>query len=187
MAEPRDTLEIPAVTTTPAASPRPPRRRARRARARRGAAPVAATPAEAEPASADTEPGSPDVPAPPEPQRVADTGLTEAFLCDLALKHVYQGGSKEAIELAADLCLGYPIVADLLEWLKGQELVTTRGGSGAFGGAKLRYGVTERGLRAAVEALNRDGYLGPAPVPFAQYRSQTEAQSLTGMKIASAR
>ena len=99
------------------------------------------------------------------------------------MKHVYHGGSKEAIELAGDLCLGYPIVADLLEWLKGQELITTRGGSGAFGGAKLRYGVTERGLKAALDAQARDGYLGPAPVPFAQYAHQTELQSLAGMKL----
>jgi predicted ATPase with chaperone activity len=156
MSEPRDTVEIPTVKP-PAPEP--------------------------EPAGDGTEPGPPDVPVPPEPEATADTGLSQAFLCDLALKHVYHGGSKEAIELAADLCLGYPIVADLIEWLKGQELVTTRGGRGEFGGAKIRYGVTERGLKAALDAQTRDGYVGPAPVPFEQYCQQTEAQSLATTKL----
>lgn len=169
MTEPRDTVQIATVPVSPVAE----------APEVAAAEPTPAT----EPERDRTEPGVPDVPIPAEPEAAADTGLSQAFLCDLALKHVYQGGSKEAIELAAELCLGYPIVADLIEWLKGQELVTTRGGSGAFGGAKIRYGVTERGLKAAVDALARDGYVGPAPVPFEQYCQQTEAQSLARAKL----
>jgi predicted ATPase with chaperone activity len=158
MSEPRDTAPQPVVSSA-------------------GAAPAAAD-------AGDGAPRPPVVPVPPEPQRQADTGLSEAFLCDLALKHVYQGGSLEAIELADELCLAYPIVADLLAWLKEQELVATRGGSGAFGGAKIRYGTTERGTRAAVEALARDGYHGPAPVPIAHYARQIEAQSLQRQPLA---
>src|SRR5512135_2441809 len=139
MAETRDTVQmpvVPAAASEPATAPAPEHK----------PEPEPKPTPTPEPDRDTTVPGVPEVPVPPEPEAAADTGLSQAFLCDLALKHVYHGGSKEAIELAADLCLGYPIVADLIEWLKGQELVTTRGGSGAFGGAKIRYGVTERGL-----------------------------------------
>jgi len=178
MSEPRDTIEIPAVTLPLAEAAKAP------APAPAGAAPPAGEGTPAVPAPNDTQPGASAVEVPAEPQCLADTGLSEAFLCDLALKHVYHGGSLEAIELADEMCVGYSIVADLLEWLKGQELVTTRGGSGAFGGAKIRYGVTERGLKAALEALSRDGYHGPAPVPFPQYAQQIESQSLQQQPLA---
>ncbi|HEY3359764.1 MAG TPA: ATP-binding protein [Polyangia bacterium] len=156
MTEPRDTVQIPAVIVTPPA---------------------------AEPPCDTTEPGAPDVPAPPEPQRVADTGLSESFLNELCLKHVYFGGALEAIELADNLRLDYRIVTALLDWLKQQELVTTRGGSGAFGGAKLRYGVTERGHKVVTEILARDNYRGPAPVPFAHFCRQVELQRLGDLAL----
>jgi predicted ATPase with chaperone activity len=163
MSEPRDTIQIPTVTS---------------------AAPETGSAATTDEAPREsTEPGRPDVPVPPEPQKVADTGLSESFLNELCLKHIYYGGALEGIEIGEALHLDYRIVTTLIDWLKAQELVTTRGGSGAFGGAKLRYGTTERGSRVAAEVIARDNYRGPAPVPFAHYSQQVGRQRLADVAL----
>jgi len=86
-----------------------------------------------------------DLRAPPEPKTVEDTGLDEAFLCDLVLKHVYFGGTLPGIDLAQRVALDFSIVSTQLESLTRQHLVATTGGSGAFGGVWFRWSVTRQG------------------------------------------
>ncbi len=120
----------------------------------------------------------PDVRVPPEARTLEDTGLDEAFLLDLALKHVYFGGTIPGIDVAQRMALDFQVVQGLLETLKRQQVVTAGGGSGAFGGAWFRYSVTRQGREKVDEILARDNYRGPSPVPFAQY-----AEQLTHQKI----
>jgi len=48
---------------------------------------------------------------------------------------------------------------------------------GATPGGLMRFALTERGHAAAQEALARDGYIGPAPVPLAQYSALVAHQA----------
>ena len=49
--------------------------------------------------------------------------------------------------------------------------------------AELRYGLTDRGRSEAAEALSRGGYVGPAPVPLADYVALVNRQSVHGHVI----
>jgi predicted ATPase with chaperone activity len=119
-----------------------------------------------------------DVQAPPIPRTIEETGLDEGFLRDLVLKHVYFGGSLQTIELAHRAALDFAVVSILLEELKRQLMVTASGGSGAFGGMWFHWAVTRQGREKVEEIMGRDGYRGPAPVPFAQYSAQLAHQRI---------
>jgi len=130
------------------------------------------------------QPAVPACGSPPRaPEKLPDTGLSESFLCDLTLKHIYFGGALEGIEVAERMCLDFTIVSEAIEILKKQELIMTQGGSGAFLGAKISYVLTERGRTKISEVLARDNYRGPAPVPFDQYIQQMKLQEIRGHKV----
>ncbi len=112
------------------------------------------------------------------PKTIEQTGLDEAFLLDLTLKHVYFGSGLQAIDVARRMGLDFHIVNKLLEQLKNQQLVTGGGGSGALGGVWFRWSVTRSGREKVAEIMFRDNYRGPAPVPIEQYRQQLEHQKV---------
>jgi DNA-binding MarR family transcriptional regulator len=120
---------------------------------------------------------------PHRPRSLAETGLDEDLLLDLALKHLHQRGALEVIELAERLALDHRIVSELLDRLRQQELIATRGGSAMFGGVRIRWAITERGRKRIDEILPRDSYLGPAPVSFAQYLDLLDRQSLRDTRV----
>lgn len=117
------------------------------------------------------------------PTDIARTGLTESFLCELALKHLYFGGEAEAGKLATKMAVHYQILSGLLELLKKQECIMALGGSWSLGGAGIRHALTDRGRTRVEEILRRDNYCGPAPVPFDQYTAQLTAQTIRGHHI----
>ncbi len=119
-----------------------------------------------------------DTRVPAVPKSIEETGLDEAFLLDLALKHVYFGSGLQAIDLARRMAVDFHILSGLLESLKRDQLVTGGGGSGALGGVWFRWSVTRDGRDKVAEIMLRDNYRGPAPVPFDQYTAQLEHQRI---------
>src|SRR5438093_4191208 len=83
------------------------------------------------PAPPATQPAAPEIPLPPEPQSLEQTGLTLGFLSDLALKTLYLRGQMSMAEIAS--ALGLPIsniTERIMEFLKAERLVEIRGGTG---------------------------------------------------------
>ncbi len=111
------------------------------------------------------------------PRSIAETGLTERFLADLVCKHLFEGGVLDLHELTRRLALSGSVLEEVFGFLRADALAEVRGSNP--GNTVLRYGLTERGRTAALEAFGRDGYVGPAPVPLEQYRRTVEAQSLS--------
>src|SRR2546427_866365 len=112
------------------------------------------------------QPPAPEIPLPPEPGNIEQTGLTLGFLSDLALKTLYLRGQMTAAEIATSLGLPLANVTDkVLEFLKGEHLVEIRGGAG-LSAATYQYVVVDRGSEKAQEALARSQYVGKAPVPL---------------------
>ena len=136
---------------------------------------IPGTAAESSPAAGASRPG--------QPATIEETGLSESFLCELLMKHLYFGGEAESIGLAGKLKVHYQIVATLLETLKKQESVMALGGTWSLGGAGIRHAITDRGRARVDEILRRDSYCGPAPVPFEQYVAQLKLQSMRGHHI----
>lgn len=111
----------------------------------------------------------------PRPATLADTGLSETFLADLISKHLAESGVLDLSVLARRLGLPGILLEELLAFLRATGRVEVS--AAQSGNAFLRYGLTERGRFMAEEALNRDGYIGPAPVPLADYERLVRAQS----------
>jgi predicted ATPase with chaperone activity len=128
-------------------------------------------------------PKPPESAAPLAPQSFEETGLTQAFIADLALKLLYQKGQATAQDLADSLCLPLAkILQPVLDFLKTEHLVEVKGGSGVAA-ATYNYVLAEKGQLRAREALSRNGYVGPAPVTLQAYVGRVRAQSLGDMQI----
>ena len=131
-----------------------------------------------------TAPASaPEIPLPPEPQSVEQTGLSISFLADLALKTLYLRGQMTMSELATALGLPITNVTDkVMEFLKGERLVEIRGGTG-LSSAGYQFVIVDRGSEKAQEALNRSGYVGKAPVPLATYIAAVQRQTVSNITV----
>ncbi len=112
----------------------------------------------------------------PRPVSVEDTGLSRDFLADLLLKHLYTAGILDLRQLAEYTALAGPILEDMLGFLRSEACIEVRGASSTSAG--LRYVLTDRGRAAALDALMRGGYVGPAPVPLKSYERVVHAQSV---------
>src|SRR3989442_4467792 len=130
-----------------------------------------------------TPQAAPEIPLPPEPQSIEQTGLTIGFLTDLALKTLYIRGQMTMAEIASSLGLPMANITDrILEFLKGERLVEIRGGTG-LSSANYQYVVIDRGSAKAQEALARSQYVGKAPVPLATYVSAVQRQSIANLHV----
>src|SRR5688572_33198438 len=111
----------------------------------------------------------------PRPTTLAQTGLTLTFLADLLGKHLAQAGVLTTSELIDRLALAGPIVNQILNFMRAEARVEVRSRLGLD--AELRYGLTDKGRLEAIDAMHRDRYVGPGPVPFADYVGLARGQS----------
>ncbi len=114
---------------------------------------------------------------PPPISRIEDTGLSELWLQDLALKILYFGGYMTGFKMAETMALPFAGVVDqLLESLKREKFVEVKTQVG-FGEGSYQYAITGAGIARAREALERSQYAGPAPVPLPVYNEAIRRQS----------
>lgn len=119
----------------------------------------------------------------PEPQSIDETELTLGFLADLVLKLVYYKSDVSSAEIGDTLALPFIGVLDkVLEFIKRDELVEISGSRG-LGERGYQWTITGRGSERAMQALDRDHYLGPAPVPLARYNEMVRRQALGDLKV----
>jgi predicted ATPase with chaperone activity len=111
------------------------------------------------------------------PLSVEETGLENGLLVDLALKTIYFAGNPSGAEVAGRMALPLGLVQDILAFLRREHLCEVTGGSGSSPGTFL-YALTSDGALRAGQALEFSGYVGPAPVPLADYIQQVEHQSI---------
>src|SRR5438093_8609290 len=129
------------------------------------------------------QPATPEIPLPPEPQTLEQTGLTLGFLADLALKTLYLRGQMTMGEIASALGLAITGVTDrVMEFLKSERLVEIRGGAG-ISSASYQFVIVDRGSEKAQEALARSQYVGKAPVPLATYVSAVQRQTISNIHV----
>ncbi|MDQ3563688.1 MAG: AAA family ATPase [Pseudomonadota bacterium] len=117
----------------------------------------------------------------PRPRTCVETGLSENLLQELIVKHLHNEGVMELGQLASRCALPGPVLDDIVAALRKQSYVEVRGAADHSGA--LRFALTDRGRVFAMEALMRDGYVGPAPVPLAHYAKIIEAQTVHGHQI----
>ena len=125
----------------------------------------------------------PPVPAelPPAPRLPQDTGLPLLLLTELLLKVMHQHGLQRLHELSQHLKLGPALLEDLFVQLRKETLAEVRH-RGALDG-DVTYELTQAGRARAADALSRNLYSGPAPVPIGAYTERVLAQSVSDMSV----
>ncbi len=113
------------------------------------------------------------------PKNVEATRLRLSFLDDLALKTLYAYGIMTGREISDFLCLPYENVVDkILESLKEMKYCYTlpAKNTAITDYSELEYKITDMGLHHAREVMDKDQYVGPAPVSISSYREVIEKQ-----------
>jgi hypothetical protein len=113
-------------------------------------------------------------PAPP--ACVAETGIHPRNLLNLLLKLMHLESLETVPELTERMKLPSRVVQEVIDDATRQRYVQAMGAVPGRAGFGIRYGLGEQGRAAARDALEQNGYLGPAPVPLAVYRQQIHRQ-----------
>src|SRR5688572_13163168 len=115
--------------------------------------------------------------APAEPKSLEDTGLKMQLLADIALKYFYYSGTATGVGLAQEMRLPWTgVVERVVDFVAQEKLCDLRGGKG-FGRASVDFALTEKGREYARDAIGRNTYVGPAPVPIEQYNALITSQT----------
>jgi predicted ATPase with chaperone activity len=128
-----------------------------------------------------TDEGS-SAPFVPQPQTVEETGLDFSMILDLVVKAIYFAGRPAARQIAAQIALPFPVIDEVLAFMKREQLAEVVGSSG-MGEQLYQYSLSTKGMEKAEEALARNHYIGPAPVPFELYLEVLKAQSIRNIRL----
>ena len=112
---------------------------------------------------------------PPAPEEVADTGIPDAFLCDLALKHVAMLADPSTVAVAERLHLPRALTEELLYHLYREKLIEMRLQSAV---GATRYAMLDHGWERVKRLQSLSGYLGPAPVSLDDYSYMMRLQAI---------
>jgi predicted ATPase with chaperone activity len=102
-----------------------------------------------------------------EPLTVEQTGLPPDRVHQLLVKTLYGAEATGAV-VADRLRLPFTTIEPLIEHARSEHLVEVRGAGGSTA-AHYRYALTDLGMERARQFLDINQYIGPAPVPLAEY------------------
>lgn len=122
-------------------------------------------------------------PVPQAPLKIANTGLSEAFLTDLLLKAAYlEAGTFSLQQISGALSLPFSVVDELAELVMADHLASIRLASGYSRAAQV-FELTQRGQERAKAALESSLYVGAAPVPLQNYMRTLTLQSVRQVEV----
>jgi energy-coupling factor transporter ATP-binding protein EcfA2 len=108
-----------------------------------------------------------------------DLGLKQTFLEELALKTLFLGTELSSRELAEQMKVSLAVADHIVQRLRKEQLCEVKG----FVGGIYRMAISEQGRDRAADALSRNGYVGPVPVPLRSYTEQVLAQSVRQSQV----
>ncbi len=119
---------------------------------------------------------------PPAIGSLEDTGLSRELVSGLMLKTLHQREGLSGFELADAVALPFVVADELLGDLQYSRLVEVRETDGPSR-SSYRFALTSAGHVRALEELTANRYVGPAPVPLAQYLESVARQSVSSVRI----
>jgi predicted ATPase with chaperone activity len=119
----------------------------------------------------------------PQPlKNLPETGLAQAFLAELVLKHLLFLGEFRMADLADRIRLPMSIIELVLEEHRKEKLIEVTGAANYYTTSYV-YKLTELGRRRGQQAMELCRYAGPAPVSLKQYRHLVELQTVQDVKM----
>lgn len=120
---------------------------------------------------------------PQEPKNILETGVTDTDLLSLFMKIVFSGRMEKLGQIADAIKLPQPIVMDLARMAVERQLLYTLGSNASDSILDMRYAITDEGKRWTLDAIQRSGYIGPAPVPLSEFIERVHLQRPTNERI----
>jgi hypothetical protein len=136
----------------------------------------------AEPSRRELHPETSVAPFLPQPASSDETGIDFGQLIDLCVKHIYFAGRPSAWTLSERMALPFMVTDQILTFLKREQFVEVVGTQG-IGEQQYQYALSQKGNDKATEALERNQYVGPTPVPFEVYTQTVLAQSVRHIRV----
>jgi len=112
---------------------------------------------------------------PPMPEELAETGIAEGFLCDLALKHVAMLPEPTTVLVAERMHLPRTLTEDLLQKLYREKLIEVKMQSAV---GSTRYAMLDHGWDRLARLISICRYTGAAPVSLNDYAHMMRLQSI---------
>ncbi len=120
---------------------------------------------------------------PPSVRSIEDTGLSANFLGDLALKALYLRGKATPADLMDLLKLPYyGVIEHMIRDLSSQEFCFVSRGE-SMNPLSYVYEMTASGQARAQEVMERNAYVGPAPVNLEAYWEAVSAQTVDHIRV----
>ncbi|HET6206723.1 MAG TPA: hypothetical protein VFD98_07940 [Terracidiphilus sp.] len=116
---------------------------------------------------------------PAEPADIESTGVEDSELISLLMKLIYTARLQSVRQFMDAIKLPYHIVSELVRMAVDRHLLHTLGTRFSDNPVDLSYALTEAGKRWTIDSLERLRYVGPAPVPLAEFSEQVSRQKLT--------
>ncbi len=120
---------------------------------------------------------------PQEPKNIVETGVSDTDLLALFMKIVFSGRMEKIGPIADAIKLPQPIVMDLARMAVERQLLYTLGSNASDSILDMRYALTDEGKRWTLDAIQRSGYIGPAPVPLSEFIERVHLQKPTNERI----
>ncbi|MDX1673635.1 MAG: hypothetical protein R3314_02440 [Longimicrobiales bacterium] len=103
-------------------------------------------------------------------------------MAGLVIKALSHRGSAAGFDLADMLALPLPLLDDVIEQLQDRRFVQVQATRGPTRGEYV-FTLTSDGRKRAAEELELSRYVGPAPVPFEDFRRWVELQTVEGTRV----
>jgi len=126
-----------------------------------------------------TQPQSPALLAPREPDSLGNTGLRQTLLYELATKIIYLNGELSTLDLSDHLRLSLPVAEQIFWFLRREQLCEVTGMVGNI----HRLTCSSKGRERAQQLLDMNHYAGAAPVSLEDYMAQVRAQAVAGKDV----
>ncbi len=115
----------------------------------------------------------------PAPHTVPDTGIRRSLLEDLALKTLFLSGEMSLRELGEHMQLSLHVIEELFNTMRREQLCEVKGMIAGI----HRIAATQGGKRRALDLLDLNQYVGPAPVSLEEYLKVVRSQTVQGADI----
>jgi predicted ATPase with chaperone activity len=113
------------------------------------------------------------------PLTISEVGVRQSFLEELALKTLYLSGPFTLVDLAKQTKLSFEVANELFLRLRGEMLCQVNGMRGNI----PHISITNQGRTRAADLLIQSKYVGPAPVPIANYVHWVRKQSCRDVEV----
>lgn len=119
---------------------------------------------------------------PPAPATTEETGLPLDFITELALKVISYMGNFNIFDVSDKVKLPINVVDAALQLLRQEKYCEVKGGTG-YESTTYLYSITGTGRARAQELLEKNHYVGPAPVTLDDYTRMCEYQTIRNMYV----